>query len=83
METTSLYLLIENNTNQTIGLFDRFCHNIKSTGNSNKVKVCQGTSEQILPKLLASGVLFDFCYIDGSHSAKVSSSTDNFSTSLC
>lgn len=60
---------IEHNTNQTTGLFDRFCHNIKSTGNSDKVKVCQGTSEQILPKLLASGILFDFCYIDGSHCA--------------
>lgn len=60
---------IEHNTQQTMGLFDRFCHNTKSTGHVNKVKVCQGTSEQILPKLLASGILFDFCYIDGSHCA--------------
>lgn len=60
---------IEHNQQQTTGLLERFCHNIKLTGKSNKVKICRATSVEVLPKLLISQLLFDFCYIDGSHLA--------------
>lgn len=55
-------------------LYQRFLRNIEQTGRRNQIRVCRGTSEEHLIRLLGQPEgdrpHADFIYIDGSHQAR-------------
>ena len=49
------------------GLYDRFVHNMREHIDSGKCTHIRGASSEVLPKLIASGKMYDMVFIDGSH----------------
>lgn len=47
----------------------RFVNNINNTGQSNKVNIIHGYSNQELPKLINNSIEYDYIFIDGNHVA--------------
>lgn len=46
-----------------------FLHNINQSGYEHKVKINQGLSHNILPKLIIENKKYDFIFIDGNHTS--------------
>jgi len=47
--------------------WDTMMHNLDPHVSSNRCKILQGYSEQVLPRLIDQGLSYDFIYIDGAH----------------
>jgi predicted O-methyltransferase YrrM len=52
-----------------IGVKERFLNNILESGFSNKVRIHQDLSDNILPNLISQNKKFDMIFIDGNHVA--------------
>ena len=48
---------------------DLYLHNIKESGNENKVIIKHGFSHELLPNLITENKEYDFIFIDGNHTA--------------
>lgn len=48
-------------------IFELFKHNIRAAGLSDYIIVKRGTSDDILPQIMASGKKYDLIYVDGDH----------------
>lgn len=61
------YLTDDKTSPVTSQTYQNFCHNISICKNKEKLTQYVALSQDILPKLVKKGKLFDIIYIDGSH----------------